>query len=421
MKRGTRWRPDVSGYKDLLSLSGAASLMFSSALARLGAAMIGVGVVTMLAVQDYGFGVAGGVTAAGMVALAICAPLVGRRLDVSDSRKFLLMVGGVATTSLLGLALAASLSAPVWALVLVYLPFGVQPQVGGLIRAEWARRMKGNGPALSAANSYEQVVEEGCYLAGPALSGLLSALWFPEAGVVVASACFLVGILVLGGRYSWRNTRGASSWGSDEENGKAPWRNAPLLAVSVCALFLGGVFGSYDVLAIAAADATGRTELGGLLIGTLAAGSLIGGLTSGLLWLGAHPSSRLMVSLTGLAIATATLPFLPSLSWQFPAAFAVGVFVAPSLAAVMAWAQRLVPNGRLVEGMSIVSTGILLGVALSSWVAGMATERLPFPGDFVVTVAFAVLAGLVCAVVVRRQSAGRVVAEVGGVRAETDE
>ncbi|MEU4446967.1 MFS transporter [Actinosynnema sp. NPDC050801] len=378
-------------YVRLARVDGARPLMVFSALARLGAAMIGVGVIAMIAFRDNGFDTAGIVTAAGLASLGVCGPFVGRFMDRVRGGAWVFAACAASTASLLLVTWLSFTHAPAYVLAIAYIPFGVQPQLGGLVRARWVERLGSDRKAVHTANAYEQIVEESCYLIGPALSGGLAAWFFPEAGTLVAAALFLIG--AAGFAFLVNHERRPDDDHVQDPNRPArrPLSDVRLLGLAVSTGLLGGVFGSYDVLAVAYGDQAGARGVGGMLIAVFAVGSLIGGLVNGAYASARHPSRRLAGCLLGLCVSLAFAPFAQTILLQCVVAFGAGLFVAPSLAASMTWAQQIVRRDSLVEGMAIVTTAIMFGVSISAWIAGLAATALSLPHAFLLSLGFAVL------------------------------
>jgi predicted MFS family arabinose efflux permease len=401
----------LAQYGILFTAKGAKKLMVFSALARLGAAMIGVSVIAMIAFRGRGFEVSGAVTFAGLISLAICGPIIGRQIDRGNPRTVILTASIFAAACLTALTALTYAGAPMWAMMLVYVGFGVQPQVGGIVRAQWVRLLSNDHSAVRTANAYEQIVEESCYLAGPALAGLLSALVFPEAGTLLAALLFLIGAvgvaaLVTTGNESSESGNDAGPHRHGAESDTTQWKELILLAVAAGSL--GGVFGSYDIVAIAYGDSLDQRGLGGVLIGIFAAGSLCGGLVSGAIKTTRHPSYQMLICMAGLSASLVLATLSGLIAAQVIFAFTAGCFVAPGLAAGMTWCQMIVKEDRLVQGMSVVTTGILFFVSIGSWAGGIAADNLAFPLPFVTSAFFAILGTILTTAIGHRSIRTRV-------------
>jgi predicted MFS family arabinose efflux permease len=118
---------------------------------------------------------------------------------------------------------------------------------------------------------------------------------------------------------------------------------------------------------------------------------------------------QFMIATAVLAVVTAPLPFLPQV-WQI----AIGLFVAglacsPVLISGMSFIERVVPGGRLTESMSWVTSGVAVGIAVASPLAGVIIDEFGARTAYWVTSGAAVLAllvGLLFLPSLRRAQAG---------------
>ncbi|MEI2827669.1 MAG: hypothetical protein V9F04_15690 [Dermatophilaceae bacterium] len=101
----------------------------------------------------------------------------------------------------------------------------ILPEMGPLSRARWAHVFAGDADTLHTAMSLEQVMDEASFVVGPVLGVMLSTLWFPEAGLLVAFAPLLFGHgrLRLGAR---DRAAGRASRGPSRRVCRAPAGNA---------------------------------------------------------------------------------------------------------------------------------------------------------------------------------------------------
>ena len=136
-------------------------------------------------------------------------------------------------------------------------------------------------------------------------------------------------------------------------------------------------------------------EAAGVVLAVYAVGSLLAGLVFGALALRATLLRQFMIATAALAVVTAPLPFLPQV-WQI----AVGLFVAglacsPVLISGMAFVERVVPGGRLTESMAWVTSGVAVGIAVASPLAGVIIDEFGAHTAYWVTSGAAILAVVV--------------------------
>lgn len=380
----------TSSYGALFRVPGARRFMLSGYLARFGGAMMGVSIIAMLADRRGSYGLAGAISAIGLIGMALAGPTVGRLVDRHGQRRVALPLALVAASCLVLLVVGTWFDAPTWVLVVANLGNAVAPQIGTLVRARWAHLLAGDPAALHTANSFEQVAEESCFMMGPALGGALATLAFPEAGVILAITLCVVGAV---GLTLQTSTEPPVQAAHEHHTGRA-WRAPGLLVLAVTLALTGTIFGSMDVIALAFAAAHDAKEFGGLALGCFAGGSLIGALAYGA-FPASGPIARRLVWGT-LAMFVLLLPvLLVDHVWTFAAVVLVaGGAIAPTLITSTMLAQRLVPPSQINEGMTIVMTGLLLGVSGGSFLGGMAVEAWGASHAFTVPVGAALVAFL---------------------------
>ncbi|MGW9292479.1 MFS transporter, partial [Streptomyces albidoflavus] len=265
--------------------------------------------------------------------------------------------------------------APAWTLFAAYAATATVPNAGAMARARW-QVLLGEDPARRhTATSFEQAVDEVCFMAGPALAAVLCTALFPEAGTLTGVALLAVGItLFTAQRATEPRPHPRPAAGS-----AAPLRRpgtAPLLAVF---LATGIVFGTLEVTTLAFADSAGHAAAGGLIVGLQAAGSCVAGLVYGARAPAGPAAARLPVLLALLAAALA-LPALAattgSAALLAPAVLCAGMATAPVMITAMTLVQHRTPPARLNEGLTLAVTAILTGIALGSALAGQTADHL---------------------------------------------
>ncbi|MGC0340328.1 MFS family permease [Streptomyces sp. SLBN-8D4] len=262
-------------YRRLLATPGARAFTIGNLLARLPMGMFSVSAVVMIAETRGSYALAGAVTAAGLGATAVVAPWTARLVDRHGQAKIAVPATALAALGSLALLLCVRLGAPAWTLFVSYAATATTPNLGGMSRARWAHFLHGDESSLHVANSFEQAVDEACYMLGPVLAAFLCTAFFPEAGTLTGVVLLVTGVLVFTAQRSTEPpVRGCGP-------SKAPFRAPgvpPLLAVC---LAMGAVFGSMEVVTIAFADAQGHRSAAGIVLALQAAGSCAAGLTYG--------------------------------------------------------------------------------------------------------------------------------------------
>ncbi|MFD3586448.1 MFS transporter [Streptomyces sp. NPDC058683] len=384
-----RFRRRPSGpYRRLFALPGTRAFTAGNLLARLPMGMFSVSAVVMIAGARGSYALAGAVTATGLAATGVAGPWVARLVDRYGQARVAVPATVTAVLGSLALLLCVRFGAPDWTLFAAYTATATTPNLGGMSRARWAHLLRADPDALHTANSFEQAADELCFMLGPVLASFLTGTFFPEAGTLAGAVLLLTGMLLFTAQ---RTTEPPPRAGTG--TARTPLRIPSLLA---CFVATGAVFGSMEVVTIAYADAQGHRSAAGAVLALQAAGSCAAGLVYGALKPRGPAERRFPVCLSAMAV----LMFLPLLAartadslWALaPALLAAGMATAPTMVTAMTLVQDRTPADRLNEGMSLVVTALLTGVAAGSALGGWAAEHVSPTAGFTAPVAAAVTA-----------------------------
>ncbi|MER7078899.1 MFS transporter, partial [Saccharopolyspora kobensis] len=182
-------------YRELFSAPGSLAFAAAGLVARIPVPMTGIGIIAMLAQMRGDYGLAGAVSAAFTLSMALIAPQVSRLVDRLGQGRVLLPVTGISVASLGALLLCARYGAPVWTLFVFAVLAGFMPSMAAMVRARWSQLYR-DSPRLHTAFSLESVVDELTFVIGPALSVSLCTALFPEAGPLVAAVFLAVGVVL---------------------------------------------------------------------------------------------------------------------------------------------------------------------------------------------------------------------------------
>ena len=106
------------------------------------------------------------------------------------------------------------------------------------------------------------------------------------------------------------------------------------------------------------------------------------------------PASRLRWGAAGMFAAMVPLSFIGSLPVMGVVLFVAGFAIAPTLIATMSLTEAAVPPGRLTEGMAIIQTGLVAGVAPGAAVAGVVIDASGASAAYLVSLAAGLVAML---------------------------
>jgi MFS family permease len=354
-----------SPYRALFAAPGSKGFSAAGFLGRMPLSMMGIGVVTMISQLDGRYGLAGALSATIALAAAAIGPQISRLVDQYGQRRVLRPATLVALLSAAGLLLAAHFGWPEWVLFVCAAGIGSVPSLGAMIRARWAALYRGT-PKLHTAYSFESVVDEVCFIFGPIISIGLSTAWFPEAGPLLA-ACFLaVGVF-------WLTAQRATEpepHPREHHGGGTALRARGLQVLVATFVATGAIFGAVDVVTVAFADEQGHKSAASVVLALYAAGSCVAGIVFGLLRFKGAAGPRWLLGICTTAVSMIPLLLVGNLPFLAVALFVAGLSIAPTMITTMSLIEEHVPRAKLTEGMTWVSTGLAVGVALGSSAAG---------------------------------------------------
>ncbi|WP_433453119.1 MFS transporter [Streptomyces sp. CA-142005] len=354
-----------SPYRALFAEPGTQAFSAAGFLGRMPLSMMGIGVVTMISQLTGRYGLAGALSATIALSAAAIGPQISRLVDRHGQRRVLRPATLVALTAAAGLLLAAHFRWPDWVLFACAAGIGSVPSLGAMIRARWAALYRGTDK-LHTAYSFESVVDEVCFIFGPIISIGLSTTWFPEAGPLLA-ACFLaVGVF-------WLTAQRATEpepHPREHHGGGTALRSAGLQVLVATFVATGAIFGSVDVVTVAFADERGHKGAASVVLALYAAGSCVAGVVFGLVRFAGAPERRWLLGVAAMAVSMIPLLLVGNLPLLAVALFVSGLSIAPTMITTMSLIEEHVPRAQLTEGMTWVSTGLAVGVALGSSAAG---------------------------------------------------
>jgi len=381
----------LTSYRRVLAEPG--TLRFSSAglVARLPISMVGLGIVLLVSSATGSYGVAGAVSAAYMVTNAALAILQARLVDRFGQPLVLSTACAVFGLSMAVLVVAVRSDWPVLAAyVAAAVAGGSLPQIGSCVRARWSYVL-GDPADIQTAYAIEAVVDEAVFMLGPILVTVLATAWDPAAGLAVAVLACVVGTLAFCAQRSTEPPAHPPSR-SGGHRPPMPWRTVVPLAVVSAAL--GVLFGAAEVATVAFAQEQGRQAYAGGLLALYALGSLVAGLLTGAITWRRGPAIRVRWGAFAMACTMLPLYFVSSVPLMGLVLLLGGFAIAPTLIGALSLTERTVPPARLTEGMAIMHTGLVAGVAPGATIGGVVIDALGASPAYLVCVAAGVVAAI---------------------------
>lgn len=391
--------PLLSTYRRILSVPGAALFSLTALVARLPISMVGLGIVLLVESTTGSYGVAGAVSAAYMVTNAVLAIIQGRLLDVLGQARVVgltsIVFGAAMVTFIVALQADWPLAA---AYVAAAVAGGSLPQIGSCVRARWSYVLD-EAADKQTAFALEAVADEVVFIIGPILVTVLATTVHPVAGLATAVVAGVGGSL---GFAAQRRTEPPvhRDHGGSGVRPPMPWRT--VLPVAVLSAALGILFGGAEVTTVAFAEEHGTEAYAGGLLALWALGSLVAGAVTGAISWQSRPATRVRWGAFAMACTMAPLYFVDSVLLMGAVLLAGGLAIAPTLVAALSLIEQAVPSARLTEGMAIVQTGLVAGVAPGAMISGFVIDHRGASAAYLVALAAGGVAALAAQALPRR-------------------
>ena len=373
--------------------------------------MVGLGSVLLVQRMTGSYGLGGAVAATLGLSAAASSPFVARLIDRVGQARVLRPAVVAHVLALAALIALATTGAPIGLLFpAAALAGATQVSVGSLVRARWAVLLGGTA-TLQTAFALEAVLDEVVFIVGPIVVTLLATLVHPAAGLVLAAATALGGVLLLAAQ--GRTQPAVTDPGDD----RRPRRGTSALSrsalgvrgmVVLVLVFLaaGGIFGSAEVAVIAVTRAAGVPAAAGLILALWATGSMLSGIVYGsIAWRG-RLDRRFTVLVVLLALLTAPMAFTTSVPVLAVVFLFAGVAIAPAVTSGSSLVERLVPADRLTEGLAWTNTALGLTYAIAAAIDGAVIDAAGPATGFLVPVGCAVAGALAAVIGSSRLRAG---------------
>jgi MFS family permease len=367
----------------------------SALVARLPSAMDTIGIVLLVTAVGRSYGLAGAMSAAYLVANAAVAIPQARLIDRLGQARVLASAAVLFAVAMSGFVVVVRTGGPEWAaFASVALAGAVFPQVGSSVRSRWSHVLTTRSD-IDTAYALESSVDEVVFISGPILVTVLATAWHPVAGLGVAIVAGTTGTLFFAAQRATAPRPTARVRGVRP----APLRLSVMGPVCVVGVALGALFGAAEVTTVAFASEHGHRGYAGLLLAVWAAGSLVAGVLTGMVTWRIGPATRLRRGALAMFVAMLPLGLIGSMlvmgAWLFVAGFAI----APTMVASITLVEQTVPAARLTEGITVLETSFVVGLAPGAALAGRVIDSHGPSAAYLISLAAglaAALAALAC-------------------------
>ncbi len=391
-------------YRELFRAPGAMGFSAAAFFARLPIAMAPIGIVAMLSQTRGEYWLAGAVSATFALTNAFVSPQISRLVDRLGQTAVVAPATLLSVAAFVGLMMAARFDGPLWILFVSAFLAGAMPSIPALVRARWAELFR-NRPELNTAFAFESALDELVYIAGASLSVGMAVAFFPEAGMMISTAFLAFGTAAF---LLQRSTEPKIRVFDTAVIQGSAIRQRPVQIIALALVFVGSIFATAEVSAVAITEELGQPSAASLVIGVYAVGSFVVGLALGAVNPRMPLQRQLLLAVSLLAVTT--LPLLVAGSTVPLLAFAVfvsGIAVSPTFITAFGLIERRVPESMLTEGVTWVMTGIGIGMALGASVTGWVVDNFGAQNGFWVSVAAGTAAVLIVGLGQRSLSGGR--------------
>ncbi|MDQ1129077.1 MFS transporter [Microbacterium sp. SORGH_AS_0888] len=391
----------MSGYAALPRIAGWGYLV-ATALGRLPMSMIPLTILTLATSATGSIAVGGFAAAAAALGEAVGAPLSGALTDRLGQRPVLLVGVVVNLAVLCTFTLTAGVSPDAVTIALAAAAGLTLPQVGALSRARWLAMAPDD---VHTAFAFEGVMDELVYIFGPALVGILAVAAGPHAAVLVAAV--LVGVFVT--QFAVHRThrlvprRQPQTGDADVATPRiSARRRAVVMLIAFTGMVaMGTFFGATQTSLTAFAAEAGVPDAGALLYAVMAVGSAATTLSMVLVPERIGPWTRWWLSAAGMLAGSVLMMAASTIPMVIIAGVIAGAFQGPLLLTIFGASGSVTEQGRGGVMMTLTASGVVVGIALGSAVAGALAQVGGSAGGFTVVVSAAsvlLLLGLTAAI-----------------------
>ena len=180
-------------YLDILRYHQSWKFSAAGLVLRMPMSMVGLSTILMVRAEYGNYTLAGAVAAVSIIVMALCAPILARRVDRHGQLRVMGPAWTISVLSMSALVAAVIMHAPAWTLFIpAALAGATWGAPGALVRSRWSTILHKPGQ-LTTAYALESAVDEFVYIVGPVLSTVLGTAVHPATGLIISIASLAVG------------------------------------------------------------------------------------------------------------------------------------------------------------------------------------------------------------------------------------
>ena len=343
-------------YRDILRYRQSWKFSAAGLVLRLPMSMVGLSTILMVRAEYGNYTLAGAVAAVNIIVMALCAPVLARRVDRHGQLRVMGPSWTISVLSMSALVAAVIMHAPAWTLFIpAALAGATWGAPGALVRSRWSTILHKPGQ-LTTAYALESAVDEFVYIVGPVLSTVLGTALHPATGLIISIASLAVGGTLF---LSRRDSEPAIIPYDPNAPRESVIRKPTVLVMAATYIGMGVTFGAMEVSMVSFTEELGAPALG----------------SGARTW--RRPTWQIFaIGVIAMAIGMSLFPVAFNI-WTMAAVILVtGLTCAPTMTNVNVIIQQSVSAAKLTEGLTWMSTSINLGTSLGTAIAGPAIDSI---------------------------------------------
>jgi len=380
----------LAPYRKLFAIPGGLRFSLSGFLLRLPISMLYLAIVLFVVSETGSYSVAGALSMASSLVLAIATPLWSRAADQFGQSRILRITFPVHVIFMWIFVYLVKADAPMWswfASALIFEAFVIGS--GQMVRRRWIHAIGKDRDLINTAYSFEALVDEIIFTSGPVLATVIASYFFPSAAIYTAMAFVTIGALLFLREKATEPPPHPREVGEDRS---LLIKDPFVRALFIPLMLTGSFFGSTGLVIVGYLDEFSVREYSGFFIAIWSFSSGISAFISGSISWRISEARRFVIALIALFLLTlpiylAAKLFSGNLPLMAIALFLNGLAIAPLLTAGFAVAERSVSSKRTTEVLAWTIAALNLGGALPAAITGYIIDREGPSVAFIVPVA----------------------------------
>jgi len=373
-----------NAYLNLFKIPGTLKFCSAAFLGRLPAGMIGLSVILAISLLRGSYTLAGIVAAFVMISMALAAPFSGRLVDRYGQRRILIPLAIINFIGTLALIYCIHSQASLGLLCLASIFTGASRlSTGTMARTRWTYIVQSlnaqiRSQTLQTAYAFESIVDELVFITAPIIATFLCTMIHPLAGLFFCLLSYVIGALSLAAQ---KLTEPPITLVQKQKG--SIFTIPELRIIFLATLFIGISAGAIEVIVVARANFYHMRYFIGILMAILSLSSMLSGF-----WYGAqefHKSiqERWKICLGCLFLALIPFCLATNFTLLLISMFCAGLAIAPTTISGQVFAEKKLPTGLLNEGLSVIVTAMIFGMAIGSFGAGFLIDKFgPYLSGF---------------------------------------